>query len=183
MPSWQGRLAIAYYWLQRLLHPPTGELDVARERADLEALAQRYKSTIDLQVMAATAGGVPAEWLLPPGALAGRVVLYLHGGSYNSGSLRSHRALAGHIAHAARARALVVDYRLAPEYPFPAAVEDALAAYRWLVANGTAPGCKIDRTSAARLPDRPLSLARAATADRPYDVFGAEAVLAVPGAH
>jgi acetyl esterase/lipase len=78
---------------------------------------------------------VPAEWILPAGITAGRVVLYLHGGSYIAGSINSHRALAANIAASAGARALVVDYRLAPEHPYPAALEDALAVYHWLLAN------------------------------------------------
>ena len=139
MPSWQSRLVVAYYRLQRVLHPPTGELDVATARADLEATAGGFKPAIDLQVTAANAGGVQAEWLVPPDVLSDRVVLYFHGGSYNSGSARSHRSLAGHVAHAAGARGLNVDYRLAPEHSFPAAVEDALASYRWLLDNDLTP--------------------------------------------
>jgi phosphinothricin tripeptide acetyl hydrolase len=68
------------------------------------------------------------------------VVLYLHGGGYVIGSPRSHRHLAAAIAGAAAARALLLDYRLAPEHPYPAALEDATAAYRWLLAQGIAPG-------------------------------------------
>jgi phosphinothricin tripeptide acetyl hydrolase len=68
------------------------------------------------------------------------VVLYLHGGGYVIGSPPSHRHLAAAIAGAAAANALLLDYRLAPEHPYPAAVEDATAAYRWLLARGIAPG-------------------------------------------
>jgi phosphinothricin tripeptide acetyl hydrolase len=82
---------------------------------------------------------VPAEWLRPPAAVAGRVVLYLHGGGYVIGSPRSHRHLAAAIASAGAANALLLDYRLAPEHPFPAAVDDAVAAYRWLLDQGIAP--------------------------------------------
>jgi phosphinothricin tripeptide acetyl hydrolase len=81
----------------------------------------------------------PAEWLRPPGAVAGRVVLYLHGGGYVIGSPRSHRHLAAAIAAAAQASGLLLDYRLAPEHPFPGAVDDATAAYRWLLEQGVAP--------------------------------------------
>jgi acetyl esterase/lipase len=72
--------------------------------------------------------------------LTERVILYLHGGAYHAGSIKSHRFLAANIANAAKARALIIDYRLAPEAPFPAAVEDAQAAYLWLLANDVAPG-------------------------------------------
>jgi epsilon-lactone hydrolase len=85
------------------------------------------------------AGGVPCERLTPQEALPGRMLLCLHGGGYTQGSAKSHRHFASRIARAARAEALVPDYRLAPEHPFPAAVEDALLAYRWLLAQGFAP--------------------------------------------
>lgn len=74
---------------------------------------------------------LPAEWLRPAGVNDDRVVLYLHGG-YTMGSCNTHRALGARLAVVSRAPVLIVDYRLAPEHPFPAAVEDALAACRWL---------------------------------------------------
>jgi acetyl esterase/lipase len=67
-------------------------------------------------------------------------VLYLHGGGYVSGSPRTHRALAGEISHAAATRLLLPAYRLAPEHPFPAALEDAWVAYWWLLNQGAQPG-------------------------------------------
>jgi acetyl esterase/lipase len=67
------------------------------------------------------------------------VTLYLHGGGYVIGSLNTHRELASRIARSTQSRALVIDYRLAPEHPFPAAVDDATAAYRWLVGTGVSP--------------------------------------------
>ena len=82
------------------------------------------------------AGGVPAESIVRPGALAGRHVLYLHGGGYCLGSPANYRHFSWRIADAARAPVLAIDYRLAPEHPFPAALEDArqslsLAARPW----------------------------------------------------
>jgi acetyl esterase/lipase len=86
-------------------------------------------------------GGIPGEWVVPMGgAHAGRTVLYLHGGAYCVGSPRTHRALTGHLALRCAARVFAADYRLAPEHPFPAAVEDAVAAYAGLLANGIPPG-------------------------------------------
>ena len=93
----------------------------------------------DVATEAVRANGVPAEWVWVPTAAADRVVLYVHGGAYVIGSINTHRDLAGRISRASGARVLNVDYRLAPEHPHPAAVEDATAAYRWLVANGRAP--------------------------------------------
>jgi len=139
MISWQGRFLKTYFRIQRFFHRPTGELDVAKERAGLEALAARFKSSINPQCTPVVADSVPAEWVVPPGVLTERVILYLHGGGYNSGSINSHRSLAADIANTAQARALIIDYRLAPENPFPAAVQDATSAYRWLLANNVAP--------------------------------------------
>lgn len=85
------------------------------------------------------AGGVPAEWVVAAGARSRRVVLYLHGGAYQIGSPATLRYMIALLSGAAGARVLSVDYRLAPEDPFPAAVEDAIAAYRWLIAGGTEP--------------------------------------------
>jgi len=86
------------------------------------------------------AGGVRAEWISAPGSAHDRAVLYLHGGGYVLGSINSHRDLCERLSRACGARALALDYRLAPEHPFPAAIEDATAAYRWLLDSGLEPG-------------------------------------------
>jgi acetyl esterase/lipase len=78
------------------------------------------------------------EWLAAPRTRTDRVILYLHGGGYVSGSLLTHRALMGHLSRHANARVLALDYRLAPEHPYPAAIEDAWAAYWWLLGQGYA---------------------------------------------
>ena len=85
------------------------------------------------------AGSVPAEWVDAPGSDPTRAVLYLHGGGYVIGSINTHRRLAYNISAASGARVLVIDYRLAPEHPFPAAIEDAAEAWRWLLQQGFAP--------------------------------------------
>lgn len=81
------------------------------------------------------AGGVPAEWISVPGAGKEQVVLYLHGGGYISGSIASHRELLTRLARETGRYVLAIDYRLAPENPFPAALEDSVKAYRWLVSD------------------------------------------------
>jgi len=88
-----------------------------------------------------SAGGVPAEWVLPrDGAEGAPVVLHLHGGWYSSASPRNfHEWLARLVLAVGSARLLSLDYRLAPEHPFPAAIDDALAAWRWLLASGVKP--------------------------------------------
>jgi monoterpene epsilon-lactone hydrolase len=86
----------------------------------------------DVVVSEVTAGGVPAHWLAAPGADDGRILLFLHGGGYELGSLRSDGELAARLGRASGMRVLFPDYRLAPEHPFPAAIDDVLAAWRWL---------------------------------------------------
>jgi monoterpene epsilon-lactone hydrolase len=135
MLSWQVRVLEIYFRLQHAFAPRGGEVDVARERVELDKLGAMFKLPMGIKVVKELADGVPAEWLIPPVVSNGRVVLYLHGGSYISGSPNSHRSLVANIAIAAKARALVVDYRLAPEHPHPAAVEDAVTAYKWLINN------------------------------------------------
>jgi monoterpene epsilon-lactone hydrolase len=111
---------------------------IAETRAGMERVSERLPS--DVKCEAVKAGGVPAQWIVPPGASAERVILYLHGGGYTMGSSNTHRAMIARIAQASNARALAIDYRLAPENPFPAAVEDAVAGYRWLLSEGHSPG-------------------------------------------
>lgn len=86
-----------------------------------------------------TAGGVPAEWIADEGAAADRALLYLHGGGYVAGSIDSHRNLTGHLAKALGIRVLALNYRLAPEHPHPAPVQDSVSAYRWLLTEGFRP--------------------------------------------
>ena len=112
--------------------PPQADQTFEELRASYDRAEQAFPTPADVGVGRVIAGGVPAEWLRPPGA-GPAVVLYLHGGGYVIGSPRSHRHLAAAIARAAGARALLLDYRRAPEHPFPIAVDDAVAAYRWLL--------------------------------------------------
>jgi acetyl esterase/lipase len=102
---------------------------------EMRALFEQMAAPAEADVKSepVTAGGVKAEWISAPGADSGRAVLYLHGGGYVLGSIKTHRDLMGRISRAAKARVLGVDYRLAPEHPFPAAVDDAVAAYRWML--------------------------------------------------
>jgi monoterpene epsilon-lactone hydrolase len=84
--------------------------------------------------------GLSAEWILPPESEADKVVLYFHGGGYVIGSSQSHRPIVAKFVKGSGIGALVIDYRLAPEHPFPAALEDSVAAYSWLLAKGISPG-------------------------------------------
>ena len=79
------------------------------------------------------AGSVSAEWFSQPSSDPDRVVLYFHGGGYSTGSINSHRDFLARLCIASGMRVLAADYRLAPEHPFPAPLEDSLAVYRWLI--------------------------------------------------
>lgn len=93
----------------------------------------------DIGVEPVSIDGVGAQVLTPEDCDADRAILYLHGGGYVFGSLKSHAGMVAEVARAARCRVLQLDYRRAPEHPFPAAVEDAIAAYQWLMRRGFKP--------------------------------------------
>ena len=139
MPSFRARI------IQRIMRDAKEALlsnepmEVRRRRFDAAARrAVRVQKCISLSTL--SANNVPADWLEPDEVETGRAILYLHGGAYTIGSPTTHRGLAGRIACSARARVLLIDYRLAPEYSFPAALDDALVAYQWLLEKGYEPG-------------------------------------------
>ena len=114
--------------------------DYRQRRRDINARGLAYGLRPDVKVEPVTANGVRAEWSSTPGAAADAALVYLHGGGYVIGSLDSHRHLVTEAGRAAGCWALMLDYRLAPEHPFPAAVEDAVQGYRYLLARGVKPG-------------------------------------------
>ncbi len=118
--------------------PQNPSASIEQRRAGMERISERVPADVICEKV--LAGGVNAEWIAAPGASADRVILYLHGGGYVIGSINTHRAMVSRIARASNARALAIDYRLAPEHPFPAAVDDTIAAYKWLLAQGYKPG-------------------------------------------
>ena len=120
--------------------PAPPEKNVADSRARFEKTAIFLGGAPDAKCEKVDAGGVPAEWVTAPGSDTDRAVLYLHGGGYVIGSINTHRRLAYDISAASSARVLVLDYRLAPEHPYPAAIDDAAAAWRWLLKQGFPPG-------------------------------------------
>ena len=109
-------------------------------RARIEEVGSVWPVADDVVVTPVDAGGVPAEWSVAPGSDPSRVLLFFHGGGYCSGSIVSHRRMVTEAGRAAKVRALAVDYRLAPEHPFPAAFDDALSAWRFLRRQGIAAG-------------------------------------------
>lgn len=139
MPSWQSKVfKKGFETGRRQLYGGLTELPALRAR--LDRLSGPLVRWTNLQYEPVEGAPVPAEWVYDKDVSSERTVLYLHGGGYCVGSIVTHRVLAGEVARASQARALVLDYRLAPEDPFPAAVEDSVAAYVWLLDQGTDPG-------------------------------------------
>lgn len=130
----------AYAHLQSLSFPPgTDPLELVRtvrKFIDDFGAADQAAALEGVTVKPVDAGGVPAEYLIPHGAATGKRIVHLHGGGWMSGSLRSHRGMAGVLAKEAGCPVLLLDYRLAPEQPYPAALDDCLAGYCWAAENG-----------------------------------------------
>jgi acetyl esterase/lipase len=105
-------------------------------RKQYDALMEAVAPRADVTFESDTVGGVPGLWVQPASSRPDEALLHLHGGWFSAGSARAYRHLVGHIAARAGARAFVPDYRLAPEHPFPAAVDDALATYRGMDDSG-----------------------------------------------
>jgi epsilon-lactone hydrolase len=119
--------------------PVPQDMDTASRRQRMEELTATAPLPDGIRATTVEAGGVPSEWVETDGTSPRGTILYLHGGGYTIGSVNTHRGLVGRLAIATGTRGLTVDYRLGPEHRFPAAVDDAVAAYRWLVRGGTAP--------------------------------------------
>lgn len=137
--------------IRQLLHAQLADADLslAGIRAAFDNTGQAAPLPEGVSHEGVDAGGIEAEWNRPDQVEAGRTLLYFHGGGYMGGSILSSRSLISRIAIAARAPALSVAYRRAPEDPFPAAVDDAVAAYRWLLGTGVeASECVVTGTSA-----------------------------------
>ena len=113
---------------------------VAQMRERIGGLERFLPTPADASMRPVEADGVACEWVAAPGASHDRAILYQHGGGYAIGSIGTHRTLGYNLSQAAGAQVLMVDYRLAPEHPFPAAVDDAVTAWRWLLKQGGKPG-------------------------------------------
>ena len=119
-----------------------GESSVEERRAAIDVLGAMLGTAEGSSMEDVNAGGVPARWVrpdAPEAAAKGTAVLWLHGGGYNIGSVESHTPTASHLAAALGAPVLVAGYRLAPEHPHPAAIDDATTVWEWLVAEGHDP--------------------------------------------
>lgn len=122
----------------RLEAQPPLELNQIREM--FEGFSELAAEPTGVSYEEVDAGGIPAIWCLPAGAAPDRVMLFLHGGGFVTNTAASHRKMVGHLAKAAGVRGLVIDYRRAPEHPYPAQLEDAVVAYRWLLEQGIEAG-------------------------------------------
>lgn len=124
-------------YLQKLLkRTPFGTTDFNLKGLRAGMGTRREPSIKDVKLIRLKIGEIPCEWVLAPGADPDVRLLYLHGGGWVSGSGGNYLPLAADISAAAKCAVLLPDYRLAPEHPFPAGLEDCIAAHDWLVANG-----------------------------------------------
>jgi monoterpene epsilon-lactone hydrolase len=141
MPSVEMSAAIERFRARRRERAGQPPVPLDRAREAFAPAGEIHPIPADVRVTPVDAGGVPAYWLDPPGVATDRVLLFVHGGGFGRGSLRSHGELAARIGRAAGTRVLFGEYRLAPEHPFPAAAEDVRTVWRWLVgAAGVAAG-------------------------------------------
>jgi monoterpene epsilon-lactone hydrolase len=134
---------MSYPELQRLVEALRSRpviTDLGERRTAFDAFATTFPPAADVTIEKLQLGGVTAERSRTPGDDASGAILYVHGGGYVFGSLDSHRHVVTEIGRAAGVPAYALHYRRAPEHPFPAPVEDTVAAYRALLAQGIAPG-------------------------------------------
>ncbi len=156
--------------------PAGAQITLEQRRKGMEKVAFRVAE--DVVIEHVTVASRAAEWLRAPGTNTQRAILYLHGGGYVMGSPNTHRSLGGEVSRAAQAAVLMIDYRLAPESPFPAAVEDGVAAFEWLIAQGFKPqnlavagdsaGGGLAAATLLALRDRKLPLPKAAVCISPW---------------
>lgn len=122
--------------MRAIVEPNKGRLQGVEARVPFNAIMERVAAPAGIDYEADQIGGVPGWWCRPTDAPPGYAVIHIHGGWFNWGSAQAFRHLAGHIAAHASAAVFVPDYRLAPEHPFPAAIEDIRACYFGLLERG-----------------------------------------------
>jgi acetyl esterase/lipase len=127
----------AFHKIRNLVASKPIPTEIKANRAFLDAGARPLAKGVEGTLI--NASGVTAEMQIPEGAASDAVILYFHGGGYVGGSIASHRNLTGNLALASKCQLLSVEYRLAPEHPHPAAVEDAINSYKWLLSEGYDP--------------------------------------------
>lgn len=120
-------------------HIPKGELSIARVRQGFEKLMSDFPAQPDVHFEEISIGKLMAAWVHTPGCTKDRVILFLHGGGYISGTFYSHQDFIGRLAKVTGCYVLAIDYRLAPEHPFPTSLEDCLLAYQFLLQEKISP--------------------------------------------
>lgn len=149
------------------------EADIPTVRAAFEQFASVYPTADGVKREKADANGVPGEWITPPAVSGDTTILYIHGGGWTMGSVNTHARLVANICAACDARSFSIDYRLAPEHPYPAGLDDCITAYRWLIEDqrvdparlviaGDSAGGNLTLASLLRLRDEGLPLPAAA---------------------
>lgn len=122
--------------LEAMFRARPTELTIDQRREACDALARLYPTAADVSVAPVMANGVPAEWTFTSDAREDGVILYLHGGGFVWGSLGSHRHFVSELGRAAEMKTFALDYRRAPEFPFPDALDDAVNGYQYLLDRG-----------------------------------------------
>lgn len=146
MPGIRSKLVISLirnrHWFQFKLHPEVVDerFSVQEFRERIDRASARMKLPGSVSSEPCMIAGMHAEWIIPHEPARDKVLLYIHGGGFISGSCLTHKMHVAKFAAGCQLRSLLFDYRLAPEHPFPAAVEDCLAAYQWLLEQGFEPG-------------------------------------------
>jgi len=144
MPSFRSRLfvfALRHRHLLKFQLRRRSNVGWNTSMADLREEVERGASFFgklpdDLKLVPAMLGSLAVEWMMPGDALRDRIILYFHGGGYTVGSIKAHRRIVAKVVGGSGTGALLFDYRLAPESPFPAALDDALAAYQYILREG-----------------------------------------------
>ena len=108
-------------------------------RQEFETDMSRYKLPQNVTIEKVSVGQINCEWVIPPNIDSSKMLYYIHGGGFYAGSLNTHRVAVANFASSMGIRAFHIDYRLAPEYPFPSAVEDCVSVYKWLIEQGISP--------------------------------------------
>jgi len=110
--------------------------NIEEMRSKYEEATSLFPTPEDAEIETINIDGVPGEFVKAFKNKSLSTIIYLHGGGYGIGSLNTHRTLAYNLSKASDLQVLLIDYRLAPEHPFPAAIEDSIKAYKWLLKNG-----------------------------------------------
>jgi monoterpene epsilon-lactone hydrolase len=147
MPGLQNRLLhfmkqhrhLLHFRLKRESFDWNTEASILRFRQECERGSRSGKMPDGIEVSPVIIDGISAEWICPSFAIKDKVIFYTHGGGYMSGSCSDHRSVVAKFVRGSEVGALLFEYRLAPEHPFPAAIDDSVKAYRWLLAQGIAP--------------------------------------------